>query len=338
MPFWPWLLLLLLPALAPAQDVAPSKPPEVGERVAPEATWPIELYLDFRLVDRQPRWPERLLEKLEWANAALQTRNHALDVACPVGLRALSAVTVYRAYEDGMIEGGSVPVSVPRPDGSAARIDALRLPHDSLERVSMQRFATTRLYLAPGRGWSFARAWANAAYGWVGSWGKGPHGLGGGIKGLIDPWGRPGGWVIAHELGHVAGNDHEIVTTPERCSLMSYGERMFPQRPAEELCPASGSRLRPDQCERYLAKARAAGPAPDPADLDGDGRVGAADLQRVRELAADVAAGRGPRDALPPCLGWTRKGQCRLYPVGDVDLDLDVDDADVDQVQARLSE
>jgi hypothetical protein len=323
-----------LGALAATLALAPAAPPvavPVRGRVAPEVFWPVELYVDFRLVDGQPDWPRRLREKLEWADAALQTRNHELDTPCPVGLRALPTVAVYRVHEDGWIEGGSLFVDVPRPDGSTGKMEALRLPHDSLERASARRFETTRLYLAPGPGWSFARESANAAYAWLGSWGRGPHGRGGGTEGLIDAWGRPG-WVIVHELGHLAGNHHERVTTPERCSLMSYGERMFPQRSERELCPANGSRLRAEQCERYVARARRAGPPPDPADLDGDGRVDAADLARARALRAGSPA----PDPLPPCLGWTRKGRCRLYPLGDVDLDLDVDAADLRRLQERV--
>ncbi len=217
----------------------------VGTRVQPLETWPIDVYLDARLVEGQPDWRARMREKFDWVNAALQTKNHELDVACPVEIVAAST-TIYRVGEGGFVGGG----------GS---LDNLRMPYDTRKRRSEARFEPSRLYLAPGPGWAFSRAAENASYAWVGKWEKGSgKGRGGGTKGLIDPWGRWGGWVIAHELGHLTGANHLVVRSPEHCSFMSYGEQMFPVRSARALCPEIGVRMLRRQCDLWQAKARRA--------------------------------------------------------------------------------
>jgi hypothetical protein len=298
-----------------------------GERVRAEHVWPVDFWLDFRLVDGQPGWPRRLLEKLAQANADLQTANHPLDVGCPVEI-AVASVRVYRAYQDGMIEGGTL--ALPARDGQPAH-SAERMPHDTLERPSAQRFEPTRMYLSPGPGWAHSRPEHNAAYGWVGSWKPdSKNGRGGGTGGLIDAWGRPGAYVFLHELGHVAGLVHRVVLRPEQCSLMSYGAQMFPQLSERELCPHNGARFTSDQCDAWVAKARAARTRiPAREDVYRDGRVDPQDLEALRR----IAAGRPEPDHLPACLGWQSKGPCRLFPLGDVDGDLDVDSADVARLE-----
>ena len=304
-----------------------------GDRVAPEHVWPIEVWVDFRLVDAQPDWPRRLLEKLAQANADLQGVNHPLDVGCPVEI-AVASVRVYRSYADGLMEGGSLPLQTQAPDGSTHATSVERMPHDTLEQPSPRRFEPTRLYLAPGPGWAHAREPANVAYAWVGSWKPdSSNGRGGGTEGLIDPWGRPGAYVFVHELGHVAGLVHRVVTRPEQCSLMSYGREMFPLASEEELCPANGARFTADQCALWVAKTRASKtPVPPRTDVYRDGSIDRQDLEAVRR----IAAGRPESDHLPACLGWQSKGPCRLYPIGDVNGDLQVDAADVSLVERAV--
>lgn len=304
------------------------------QRVAPQYVWPIDAWVDFRLVDKQPEWPRRLLEKLAQANSDLQSVNHPLDVGCPVEI-AVASVRVYRANEDGLIEGGSLPLETRAPDGSISVSTVERMPHDTLEQPSPRRFEPTRLYLSPGPGWAHSREPANAAYAWVGSWKPdSTNGRGGGTEGLIDPWGRPGAYVFTHELGHVAGLVHRVVTRPETCSLMSYGREMFPLASEEELCPSNGSRFTADQCELWVIKARAESrtPLPPRTDVYRDGHIDAQDLETVKR----IAAGKPESDHLPPCRGWQSKGPCRLYPIGDVNGDLQVDAADVALVEQAL--
>jgi hypothetical protein len=305
-----------------------------GERAVPEHVWPVDAWIDFRLVDGQPEWPRRLLEKLALANADLQGVQHPLDVGCPVEI-ALASVRVYRAYEDGLIEGGSLPLETRAADGSVSVTSVERMPHDTLAQPSTRHFERTRLYVAPGPGWAHAREPSNVAYAWVGSWKPdSSNGRGGGTEGLIDPWGRPGGYVFVHELGHVAGLVHRVVTRPEQCSLMSYGREMFPFASEEELCPSNGSRFTADQCERLVAKARTESRTPLPlrTDVYRDGSIDGRDLETVRR----IAAGRPESDHLPPCLDWQAKGPCRLFPIGDVDGDLRVDAADVALVERAV--
>ncbi len=287
----------------------------VGFRVAAAETWPIEVYVDFRLVDGQPDWPGRLLDKFGWANSAIQTKNHELDVACPVEIVAAS-VRVYRIHEGGLGEGGGP-------------IDALRMPHDRLHEPSGQSFEPSRLYLAPGPGWAFSREHENTSYAWLGKWREGsPRGRGGGSEGLIDPWAR-NGWVVAHELGHLTGAQHRIVRSPEDCSFMSYGKQMFPLLPANELCPNIGRRMLRAQCDGWLSKARAARtPVASPADANRDGRVDAADATALRTI---LAAGP-PATSPPACLGWTSPGACELFPAGDANRDLRVDPLDLESL------
>jgi hypothetical protein len=306
----------------------------VGDRVPAQHVWPIELYVDFRLVDGQPAWPKRLLEKLALANANLQGVDHPLDAGCPVEI-AVASVRVYKAYADGMIEGGTLPLETRAPDGSTRVTSVERMPHDTLELPSPRRFEPTRLYLSPGPGWAHSREPANVAYAWVGSWRPdSSNGRGGGTEGLIDPWGRPGAYVFIHELGHVAGLSHRVVLRPEQCSLMSYGPEMFPLSSEEELCPMNGARFTADQCDVWVEKARAASrtPLPPRTDVYRDGRTDAQDLEAVRR----IAAGRPESDHLPACMGWQSAGPCRLFPIGDVDADLDVDAADVALVERAL--
>jgi len=318
-----------LAQIALAAVLALGAPP--GERVRAEHVWPVEFWIDQRLVDGQPEWPRRLLEKLAQANADLQTVNHPLDVGCPVEI-AVASVRVYRAYEDGLIEGGSLAIPA---RGSEAAHSEERMPHDTLERPSDRRFEPTRMYLSPGPGWAHSRPQHNVAYGWVGSWKPGSQsGRGGGTQGLIDAWGRPGAYVFTHELGHVAGLSHRVVRRAEECSLMSYGDQMFPLASEQELCPNNGTRFTSDQCERWVAKARASRTRiPPREDVYRDGRIDAQDLEAVRR----IAAGRPEPDHLPACLGWQSKGPCRLFPIGDVDGDLDVDEADVARVERALT-
>jgi hypothetical protein len=317
----PALLLVLLGA-------------KVGDRAAPEHVWPIELYVDFRLVDQQPEWPRRLLEKLALANRDLQRVDHPLDAGCPVEI-AVASVRIYRAYSDSMIEGGSLPLEIGGPDGSKRVTTVERMPHDTLEMPSPRRFEPTRLYLSPGPGWAHARAPANVAYAWVGSWKPDSrNGRGGGTEGLIDPWGRPGAYVFIHELGHVAGLEHRVVTRPEQCSLMSYGPEMFPFSSEQELCPRNGARFTADQCAAWVAKARAAKtPIPSRLDVYRDGRIDGQDVEAVRR----IAGGKPEPDHLPACLGKVTTGACRLYPIGDVDGDLVVDAADVKLVAEAVN-
>jgi hypothetical protein len=302
-----------------------------GERVRAEHVWPIEFWLDHRLVDGQPQWPRRLLEKLALANRDLQTVNHPLDSGCAVEI-AVASARVYRAWEDGLIEGGTLTVPA---RGSQPAHPEHRMPHDTLERPSARRFEPTRMYLSPGPGWAHARPEHNAAYGWVGSWKPGVgNGRGGGSEGLIDPWGRPGSFVFLHELGHVAGLSHRVVRRPEECSLMSYGAEMFPRGSQQELCPENGVRFTADQCERWVAKARAARTRiPPREDVYRDGRIDHQDLDAVRR----IASGRPEPDHLTACLGWQSKGPCRLFPIGDADGDLDVDAEDVERVERALA-
>jgi len=306
----------------------------VGERAASEQVWPIEVWVDYRLVDGQPQWPRRLLEKLAQANTDLQRVDHPLDVGCPVEI-AVAGVRVYRANADGLIEGGSLTLTTRAADGTTSTATVERMPHDTLEQPSPRRFEPTRLYLSPGPGWAHARARQNVAYAWVGSWKPdSANGRGGGTAGLIDAWGRPGAYVFVHELGHVAGLVHRVVLRPEQCSSMSYGPEMFPLATEQELCPANGSRFTADQCEVWVSKARSARtPLPPRTDVYRDGRIDALDLEAARR----IAAGRPESDHLPPCLGWQSLGPCRLYPIGDVDGDLDVDADDVARVTRAIS-
>jgi hypothetical protein len=304
-----------------------------GERVAPEHVWPIDVWIDFRLVDGQPGWPRRLLEKLAQANADLQRVDHPLDAGCPVEI-TVAGVRVYRAHADGLIEGGSLSLTTRAADGSTRTSTVERMPHDTLEQPSPRRFEPTRLYVSPGPGWAHARASKNVAYAWVGSWQPdSANGRGGGTEGLIDPWGRPGAYVFVHELGHLAGLVHRVVLRPERCSLMSYGPEMFPVVSEQELCPANGARFTADQCDAWVARARSARtPLAPRTDVYRDGRIDAQDLESVER----IAAGHPERDHLPACLGWQSVGPCRLYPIGDADGDLDVDPDDVARVRSAV--
>ncbi len=284
-----------------------------GQGVQLVETWPIEVYVNFHLVDGQPEWPRRMLSKFEWVNEAVQTKDHALDVACPVEMVAAS-VTVYKVDEDGFTEGGGP-------------IDKLHMPHDTPQQRPGRRFDVSRLYLAPGPGWAFTRVIENASYAWVGKWAEGsPRGRGDSTEGLIDPWGRRGGWVIAHELGHLTGANHLVVYRPERCSFMSYGEQMFPIRPASQMCPNLGKRMLREQCDGWLIKARMANTPPtSSADVNGDGRVDKADVATVRA----ILEGKRTATAPPPCLGWMSRGKCQLFPEGDINRDLTVDSLDL---------
>lgn len=301
-----------------------------GERVRAEHVWPVEFWLDQRLVEGQPEWPGRLLEKLAQANRDLQTVDHPLDAGCPVEI-AVASLRVYRAYEDGMIEGGTLAVPA---RGSEPTRSEHRMPHDTLLEASPRRFEPARMYLSPGPGWAHSRAEHNVAYGWVGSWKPdSSNGRGGGTDGLIDAWGRPGPFVFLHELGHVAGLAHRIVLRAEQCSLMSYGAEMFPRESQEALCPNHGMRFTPDQCEVWVAKARAQRTRIPPRDdVYRDGRVDAQDLEALHR----ILAGRPEADHLPACRGWQAKGPCRLFPIGDVDGDLDVDAGDLRALERAL--
>lgn len=293
----------------------------VGTRVEPVETWPIDVFVESRLVEGQPEWAERLALKLTQGNAAIQVRDHELDVACPVEI-AVASTRVYRIGEGGWVQGGGA-------------ITNLRMPHDGPGMGPLSgSFPRTRLYLAVGPGYAFGRINENASYAWVGRWDPGsPRGYQGDYSGLADPWGRWGGWVIIHELGHLTGANHMTVRYPRQCSFMSYGEAMFPGKHPDEICPQLPLRMFQKQCNQWLAKARRAGKAPpEPADANRDGRVDAADLALVRA----AVAGERKLGGHPPCLGHMTTGPCQLLPAGDANRDLRVDAADLVVLEKRL--
>jgi len=205
--------------------------------VAAAATiWWLDVFIDSREL-AAPDWQARLQTLLSEAGALYSVKDHPLDYACPVELRAWS-ITVYQPGIAGYVEGGS---------GAPHRELTLPLP-----------FKRSRLYLAPGPGWGMGSGVENWAYAWIGLWQDYP-GTGGA---LLDPWGRPSRqWEVAHELGHAARLLHRTVTSETDCSLMAYDDMLLGVQ-----CPMNGSRLTQADCDGILARAREE-PAP------GDGHV-----------------------------------------------------------------
>ena len=297
-----WLIALLASGASGAQ------------RAVPEHVWPIEVQVDFRLVDRQPEWPRRLLEKLALANADLQNVDHPLDVGCPVEI-AVASVSVYRAYRDGLIEGGSLPLetrAAPMARRSVTTVE--RMPHDTLAQPSPRRFEPTRLYLSPGPGWAHAREPANVAYAWVGSWKPdSSNGRGGGTEGLIDPWGRPGAYVFVHELGHVAGLVHRVVTRPEQLLADVV-------RPGDVPAGLRGGALPHQRCALHRRPVRALGRQ----GARGIAHAAPAAHRRLprrpnRRVRTSRRCGASPpasprATTCPPCMGWQSKGRLPAVP------------------------
>jgi len=189
--------------------------------VAAAMVWWLDVYVDERQLT--PDWEARIAQLLTDASDLYRNKDHELDVACDVELRAHS-IWVYRPGFGGWLEGPP--------------------PHRGLNPELP--FPRTRLYITPGPGWAVGSGGQNWAYTWIGYWTGYPSGTGT----LLDPWGRSSSdWVVAHELGHAARLEHRDVLAPEQCSLMAYGDML------QVDCPGNQGRLTRADCDAILVRA-----------------------------------------------------------------------------------